>query len=106
MKQLISPDHGRRVGIYDEDKHIMYKYGVKKSKHFFRKANSWGIDAWIINDFLPDDAIIILHSVEEGIYYKTTRKVFKENGKYLNYLKHSLQMFLSLEHWTTGNRAL
>jgi hypothetical protein len=77
----------------------------KKSKHFFRKANAWGIDNQTLNDLEVIHGVknIVIVDTESGKRYKTTVDNFKEKGFYLNYKDFNKQIFLGEEDWNVKN---
>lgn len=90
---------GKNIGLYDTEKNIYIKHGVKKSKHLFKKANAWGVDENTFKNILKPEAKIVIEEVEERKRYETDKETMGLNGQYLNFGKHGLQIFLPLEEW-------
>jgi len=109
------------VGRIDEN---IFSKTVKKSKHLFRKTNSWGIDYSILVDsIIPNCDIIKIYEEEEGICYtcpvnyygsmvdfvnfgEVIGKKFQVSGKAMikqfDKKKHGLQVFLPLHYFSTN----
>ncbi len=70
---------------------------VKKSKHFFRKSNSWGVDAEVFNKviYTDCDAVKILDE-EENTLYECTVADFKKYGTYLHIKPNRAQIFMTV----------
>ncbi len=93
----------KRIGIYDTEKNIYIKHGVKKSKHLFKKMDAWGVDQNTFENILKPECRIIIEEVEERKRYETTHEKMKAEGEYLNFGEHALQIFLPREKWTVTN---
>lgn len=89
----------KRIGIYDTDKNIYIKHGVKKSKHFFKKLEAWGVDENTFKNILKPGCRIVIEEVEERKRYETDKETMGLNGTYMNFDKHGLQLFLPIAEW-------
>lgn len=90
---------GKNIGLYDTDRNVYTKHGVKKSKHFFKKLNAWGVDERTFKNILMSDARIVIEEVEERKRYETDKETMGLNGEYMNFGKHGLQIFLPINDW-------
>ena len=108
---------GRRI-IVGELKNKIFKKTVKKSKHLFRKFDSWGFDySILVNSIIPQSNLICVYDTEEKIYYYTTPNVFGkiEEGRFIPSPKvqirrykdkntdHQAQIFLPRRYWMKSN---
>jgi len=111
--------HGKKQTVGRIDDNIFSKY-VKKSKHLFRKSNSWGLDYGIlVNSIVPNCDIIKIYEEEEGVCYTCPVSHYGEMVDFVNFgevigkkfqvsnkaeikqydkVRHGLQVFLPL-HW-------
>lgn len=90
----------KRIGIYDTDKNVYIKHGVKLSKHLFKKLDAWGVDENTFKNILKPGCHIVIEEVEERKRYETTREIMDAEGEYMNFGEHGLQRFLPREKWT------
>lgn len=75
---------------------------VKKSRHLFKKSDSWGIDADIFTKYLePENLIIQFSETEEGISYFTTASIYRKYGHFLHFTGHDAQIFLPRLYFLT-----
>ena len=90
---------GKNIGIYDTEKNVYTKHGVKKSKHFFKKLNAWGVDENTFRNILKPEARIVIDEVEEKKRYETDKETMGLNGSYMRFGKHGTQIFLPVDEW-------
>lgn len=88
----------------------VFRKSVIKSKHLFRKFDSWGFDYYaLVNFILPNCNFITIYDKEEKKHYATMPNVFgkfeetkfKPSKKVLirNYGKFGVQVFLPRRYW-------
>lgn len=98
----IKQDNGeeRVLGNFNPDTRTLY-IERKRSKHFYRKLGAWGIDEKAFKGLLTEHGLedIVLYDKDEHKRYKATAKDFLENGKYLHFKPHRLQLFLEERYW-------
>jgi len=97
----------RIIGETDTDNRVFDK-SVYKSKHLFKKFDSWGIDSDFFTDvLLPQDYTIRIFEKEDNILYKTTAEHWKKHARYFHFKQededHKAQIFLSRRFFTKYN---
>jgi len=85
--------------MYDTEKNLFIKHGVKKSKHLFKKGEMWGVDAYAFDYIMKPGCKIVVEEVEERKRYETTWEVVKKIGVYRHFKKYGTQVFLPLSEW-------
>ena len=89
----------RVIGLYSEDRGI-FRAERKKSKHFYRKLNAWGIDAKALDGMeeinLEEVQIIDVENKEK---YTADIETIRKFGEYLHHKPHRAQVFLPLKYW-------
>ena len=93
----------RRIGLYNTERNIFIKHGVKKSKHLFLKMDAWGVDENTFKNILKPGCRIIVEEVEENKRYETTKEKMLADGQYMNFGEHGLQLFLPRNKWTVSD---
>lgn len=73
----------------------------QKSKHLFRKNNSWAIDANAFKNMLNmyELEVVKIIDTEENIEYTAKVEDFMEHGKKMKFYPYRLQIFLPLQYW-------
>jgi len=103
---------GHRITIGEIENKI-FKKTVEKSKHLFRKPDSWGFDyRALIDVILPQVKLIVIYDKEEKLYYATIPATFGiyENDKFVKSTKIEIrhynkngenlaQVFLPRRYW-------
>jgi len=72
----------------------------KKSLHFYRKLNSWGIDTKAFEGLIEQglEKVIIIEE-RSGDRYVAGVETIQEHGKYLHHKPHRAQIFLEEKYW-------
>jgi hypothetical protein len=93
---------GRKtIGVLENG---VFSKDVLLSKHLFRILDAWGVDSSTLHK-LPRGSKIVIHELEEGKRYITTKEDFMRLGKtYLHFKQpqedYRTQLFLKREHFT------
>lgn len=74
---------------------------VKKSVHFMKVLNSWGMDKDLLNK-LKMENVVEIYDKENEVTYHATVQQFKDKGIKQNH-GHGEQYFLPLVNWTVEN---
>lgn len=77
----------------------------KKSKHLFRKTNSWGLDCKVLDKMVQMEnanhiKYIVIIEEEESINYVTKPTEFKMKSNVLQFGGHRPQYFMPVQEWT------
>lgn len=75
MAYIMIQHDGKNIGLYDTDRNVYIKHGIKKSKHFFKKLKAWGVDSVTFRNILKPEARIVIEEVEERKRYETDKKI-------------------------------
>ncbi len=102
VKIVIRQDNGKErvVGHYDPATQSLF-VTRKRSKHFMRKLNAWGLDEKVFRG-LKDKGLqyVVLTETEERKKYRATVKAFCDYGEYLHVKPYRLQIFLEQSYWS------
>lgn len=96
----VTQDDGKRKRIgYVSDK--VFYATRKRSKHFYKKLNAWGLDHAVLERLMLDYGVdeIVIYDTENGKRYKTPINAFNTKGQYLNHIPYGKQQFLAEEYW-------
>lgn len=100
QKIRITDDSGKQifVGEYDSDKKV-FTCKRRKSEHFMRKFNAWGVDSKVIDFLAKEGATIHLKDTEDKWEYEAKAVDFKLYGIAGQFNEHKSQVFLELNNW-------
>lgn len=100
QKIAITDDSGKQVfvGEYNSETKV-FTCKKKKSEHFMRKFNSWGLDAKVVDFLAKEGATIHLKETEEKWEYEAQAVDFKLYGQEGKFGEHKSQVFLALDKW-------
>lgn len=92
----ITDGFGNRKKLGTRNGNTFFSYR-KRSKHFFRKYNGWGIDI----DIIHHEAIerFVIFDSENNMRYEATKEHFLQFGKQWNTPGHGEQLILPIQHW-------
>jgi len=101
--------NGKVIGFLDT-KDKIFRKSVYKTKHLFRRLDSWGIDADLfVNVLYPNHYKIQVYDREEDIVYEVDAETFKRKGQYFHFkgdkIDHKAQIFLPRRHWLRISKA-
>lgn len=88
----------KTVGKYDAENKIFTSIR-KRSEHFLRKTNSWGIDQKVVEFLIEKRAKIQIKDSESKWTYECSAIEFDAHGHVLEFNQHRPQYFLPLEYW-------
>lgn len=81
---------------------VFYKT-VKRSKHFMRMYNGWGIDDSIVVQLEKEGCEQVeIYDSEDRVYYSVPFAIFKSNGIKGNF--DTPQTFLPVHFWSRSNQ--
>ena len=89
----------KTIGHYFEKKNV-FKCKRKKSIHYYRKANGWGLDSSLLNTLIDKKAKIILSDEENGWEYQTEALNYKLYGSTIEQIDYREQKVLPIDKWT------
>ena len=100
QKIRINDDSGKQiiVGEYDSEKKL-FTCKRKKSEHFMRKFNAWGLDIKVVNFLAKEGATIRLNDTEDKWEFECKAIDFKLKGIEGHFGAHKSQLFLELNEW-------
>ena len=91
--------HRREVGAYDETAKVAC-FPVYWDKHFFRKANAWGIDEDVFSRLKELGCQkIIIKTDKTGEKYESTFKDFDMHSWLHIFSNFAPRRFMALERW-------
>jgi len=88
----------KKIGKYNSNTKV-FSCTRKRSEHFMRKLNSWGLDSVVVNFLIQEEAIIRLKDSESKWEYECDPKDFKIYGTLEEFHQHRPQYFLPLDYW-------
>jgi len=98
-KQIFIEKNGNKILIGEIKGNTFYRV-VKKSEHFFRKNEAWGIEYDVFMEkILPFVKTVCILDIEEKLIYKTPALVFAELAIKYEFKGHKLQLFLPVKHF-------
>lgn len=100
QKIRVTNDSGKHivVGEYDSATKV-FTCKRKKSEHFMRKFNSWGLDKKVIDFLAKEGALIHLKDIEDKWEYEAKAVDFKLHGIDGHFKEHKSQLFLDINKW-------
>jgi len=99
MKIRITQDD-RQKRIVGEFVDEIFYTNRKRSKHFMRKLQAWGIDAKVFDE-LKERGLkrVVLKDVESNKKVKAEVQDFEKYGKFLHFKPYRAQIFLNEDYW-------
>lgn len=98
----IKQDDGkmRVIGKFCPVKKVLF-VERKRSLHFMRKLQAWGLDAEVYSKLKKEGGLqkIFLKEKESGKEYVAEVQDFDSFGKFLHFKPYRAQVFLGEEHW-------
>lgn len=100
---LLLTRDGKNIGMYDKDRNVFFKHGVKESKHLYKTSDAWGIDGLTFQNVLQPGCRIVIEETEKRIRYETTKETALQFGHFLHFKEHGLQFFIPREYFKKSN---
>lgn len=99
-KIQIKNDLGKNivVGEYNSDTKT-FTCKRKKSEHFMRKFNAWGLDQKVVDFLVKEGATVHLKDSEDKWEYEVKAVDFKLYGVQGQFGEHKSQIFLDVNKW-------
>lgn len=98
----ITQDNGenRVLGMYNPRTRTLF-IKRKRSKHFYKKLNAWGIDNKAFEGLVTQHGMnnIVLYDKDVGKRFTAKAQDFNDHGKYLHFKPYRLQVFLEESYW-------
>ena len=76
----------------------VFTKNVKRSKHFMKIFNGWGIQSSVFNGIESRCKEIVINDIESNLIYKTNTKIYREHG-ILKDMGHGMQIFLDEKYF-------
>ena len=76
----------------------VFTKNVKRSKHFMKIFNGWGIQASVFNGIESRCSHIVINDTETGLTYQTNPKTYREYG-ILKDMGYGMQTFLDEKYF-------
>src|SRR3990167_11459106 len=85
----------RMVGKLEDG---VFTKNVRRSKHFMKIFNGWGIQSSVFNGIESRCKEIVINDTESNLIYKTNTKTYREHG-ILKDMGHGMQIFLDEKYF-------
>ena len=90
----------RTIGEYYPERKI-FKCNRKKSEHYMRKLEAWGLDANTVKFLIKQGATVELKDTDSNWSFSCKASDFLLYGTIEEHLTHRPQYFLPSKRWTT-----